>query len=56
MSDFICNTTEADMVKIARLKFNLTFGPAGATPGFTAKQNQEAGLIGVYKGKEDGEE
>lgn len=54
-NNFLCNTTEGDMKKIARLKMNLKFGPAGATPGFTAKENQEAGLIGVWSDDDEGD-
>lgn len=45
---WICNTTLDDMTKICRLKAGVKIGPAQATPGFTAKENQDAGLVGVY--------
>lgn len=45
---WICNTTLEDMAKICRLKAGVKVGPAQATPGFTARENQEAGLVGVY--------
>lgn len=49
--EFVCNCKSSDSLKIGRLErfgFQLSFGDARATPGYTAEENSEAGLVGVY--------
>jgi hypothetical protein len=47
--EFVCNCTPQDVPKIQRLKYDLLFKDPQATPGYTAEQNKQAGLVGVFQ-------